>query len=1279
MNQTPDVKLPDLNDTAELVFSASSCLMQDALPSDAVSVRGHGLNTIAVYKNPFLHGQTEALVIDVEGKLTHLRRASEEMGWEQQELDIGGAPILASEVVTVVNPRDLAILAFVVRSDGSACQLRLEPDQGGRWAGSNYEGSIQEARHLYVYYSPRTLSVVICGIRSQGVFQLVVGRGSANIPVVPSIQPVTFTAEVKQFACGRLNGVAPFYVLMGEELTYISRGQNNTVVSSNATQLLGVFEASGAIGCLYEDTAGNLCTFLWPSGHMYRHSTAGPGLVMARSWLDAYGMLHVFGVDREGALQVLHQSRWSSTGMPMDLYPMWSTSKTEDNAQVLACVGVQREVAGFVLDPFPDALPTQLLKQAGVPANRQYKICTQDMTTDRWTSEKVRLRAEAHEHPEYVSHYVSDILLTNAGGTPMPEQRVGVTADSLVEILSGGATYLVGPGQQAALTTNALGRLTIAMDADSFFPPTLQVSAIGAGGGLSIQAAADVHTYLGGEGSLPSQKLKFSAEAMLDARVDGQPITNRKPIEVEDTVKSVKATFALAKKGKNLKSQLGSSELIHGFSLGESSSGQVRYVEFGGAQEHAAHLDAVRAHPQYGGIWDDFKNFAADVWQGIKSGAIRVRNVAMEAATSVANVFIYIKGKIVELAGFIVDTVEKVVHIAQACLRQVVDSVQKAVEWLQALFAFKDIWETKKALEAGFNQIFGYGVHLFNEVSHVSHDWFKEQEGRVKDLFKMLKENTTSTHLGDYENKAPGIKIPQGNVVSASNLKSHPQANWMLNQAMAVGPGPQLALSSGLSDIFEIVQGLVDAFERSEAAGELKKSGEELVRLATLLFDPGNPNGVHGSSLEALLGVVEHLALALLKGGDALVQGVLGFIRSLLDKAREVLRTPLSGFPRLQAVWDWIQVEAGVPPETMTLGGVCFLIAGFFATTTFKLIKGVDQAPFPGGVFPALPAPPSHPDHDPTLRADPALNQRLADLQIACGACGLLAAFAQAAGDVWPRDLNDALFWPEVLVATVGLVCSNVMLGVVMWCPPVTGMSWDSVVWTLAFVSGAVVMAVKGGVLAAALAQRARPSIIAVAPFLKNSGDWGPGLDTVMSTFMAIVVGCTQTKGSDGKWHFLNSYSIAANVLGFMPGVLQFFRISAHQPSYVVRAGLVAGVDGLCLGTVGSMIIASAAWPGPEVTTTALPEATIGQPYSFKVDARGGDQPFNKPLNWATVEQGSLPAGLSWRTDDTGDAWIEGTPSATAETTEVTLRCYDSFGPPKYSEPKTLKVKVNKA
>jgi hypothetical protein len=182
-----------------------------------------------------------------------------------------------------------------------------------------------------------------------------------------------------------------------------------------------------------------------------------------------------------------------------------------------------------------------------------------------------------------------------------------------------------------------------------------------------------------------------------------------------------------------------------------------------------------------------------------------------------------------------------------------------------------------------------------------------------------------------------------------------------------------------------------------------------------------------------------------------------------------------------------------------------------------------------------------------------------------------------------------------------------------------------------------------------------------------------------MSTFMAIVVGCTQTKGSDGKWHFLNSYSIAANVLGFMPGVLQFFRISAHQPSYVVRAGLVAGVDGLCLGTVGSMIIASAAWPGPEVTTTALPEATIGQPYSFKVDARGGDQPFNKPLNWATVEQGSLPAGLSWRTDDTGDAWIEGTPSATAETTEVTLRCYDSFGPPKYSEPKTLKVKVNKA
>ena len=54
------------------------------------------------------------------------------------------------------------------------------------------------------------------------------------------------------------------------------------------------------------------------------------------------------------------------------------------------------------------------------------------------------------------------------------------------------------------------------------------------------------------------------------------------------------------------------------------------------------------------------------------------------------------------------------------------------------------------------------------------------------------------------------------------------------------------------------------------------------------------------------------------------------------------------------------------------------------------------------------------------------------------------------------------------------------------------------------------------------------------------------------------------------------------------------------------------------------------------ITTSALPNGTIGQPYNSQLQAAGG----SAPLNWSVVAgSGSLPGGLSLDPCDGRDQW----------------------------------------
>jgi hypothetical protein len=70
-----------------------------------------------------------------------------------------------------------------------------------------------------------------------------------------------------------------------------------------------------------------------------------------------------------------------------------------------------------------------------------------------------------------------------------------------------------------------------------------------------------------------------------------------------------------------------------------------------------------------------------------------------------------------------------------------------------------------------------------------------------------------------------------------------------------------------------------------------------------------------------------------------------------------------------------------------------------------------------------------------------------------------------------------------------------------------------------------------------------------------------------------------------------------------------------------------------------------------QITTSSLPDATIGVPYSATLEATGGTPPFK----WKVVT-GSLPAGLTLSNSGT----ISGTPSSTATTSTFKVKVKDS-------------------
>ncbi|MFD5016655.1 hypothetical protein [Streptomyces chartreusis] len=1316
-NHAPHAAEQDL--TIPGSFQVSTMLMEDSVPAGAVSVR-LGRNQKALFSNPFKEGVVEALVIEGDrGHLTYLERSGDSTtGWRQNE--VTSAPL--DEVVIAEHP-DGSLWAFGATPAGSQPWdiRKLEVVQRNpdgtvvcAWIVTQaFQNPPDRGDSLNVSYAPDSGATILGGYGVGDTrYALAI---YPDLPVSGSSAPyfpwgyvtseTTLGGDARVVGGGYFSAASrskdsfaryvAYYIFGSNMLARLEFGTGpdwGTSVSAPMSDFCGTWfvpalpqkSKCSDVGCVYLDTQGNLCTFYrkWETDTHVQTSTK-LGFGSSQTWQDADGDLHVFGVDDTDTLQVLHQHSWQLTP-DGQLQIQWAQATASDGTTTLAVIGLAAHVDEFLLDPYPDYEPTQLIRLRGVAAEESVSLYAQDVTSSRWSVEAVRLPSSGLPH--VVNRYTADATLLNKYGWPMTDHPVRVSADTLVEVQINTVSYQVGPGKTAEVRTSPGGMLTVSIPADGLVCPVVLLNADGLQSAAAIDFDSHVNDYLAGKGKLPSQDGLFDAAQLQNAQctdTDGNvtPLVadwDTAPMDPETAVQHCSTMYAMAAGDQQLPKFV-----IDGYDEPQDVAGYVLQVwdpsrpafqAFRTAEELDAYRSYRDTHPSYGGILDDFEQWRSDIWQGLKSGATKVAEFLVDTAVEI---LVYVGDKVLSIGRWIISSVEEAAQAVEALFQYIAEEAVRAIDWLKALFGLKDIWDTKTALENCGSQLIPYLSTTLTHYKDLGPQWFESQKAKVTQWLLDLEARYKEARMGDWAYDAPTVPDSSGGTLDQQDL-NNPQTAWLTNKCLANDAGtgldpvndPELE-----SEFTTFVENLFDSKEVQTIIDAWNKVSD----LLTDIFDTSSSDQTGRSPSAPAIEGIRKVAGVLIDAVATLYQWVMDFLIMATKSVNELLFQTKVDFGYINTLYDWIQKKAypDKPSEDMTLGGLVFLLMSFYTTPTYKLVMGVDNPPFPDGKFPDIPPPTWGPSvngvQDPV---DPEFN--LAMLKIQCSQIGsgiVNGVFGGLTDFIGPFSGKIPTWGNPGLIA---VRCGHIAGGIwsfIVGTPCVgSGGKWDSALAYVSWIPSGI-----GWVLDAFFtAFGHKLEIIGKrSSVLKNASRAADTVNKIYdgSCVQGALAGLSIAASVGGAASLPDStppgrvgMAWTGAFLGGMPKVLQVSRIyvddkipGPKQLKYLLGVSILDGSLGLINGIMAGGFACHELRFLPQITNAGN-SITVTANKAFEmhlVDATGGDMSINSPLAYEVTA--GKPGDL---------LFVSGKPGTVASSTGLpkdeytfTVQVQDNWGP----------------
>lgn len=652
----------------------------------------------------------------------------------------------------------------------------------------------------------------------------------------------------------------------------------------------------------------------------------------ATGHVDTDGYLHVYAIDEQQTLWVLHQSArqpWRDDGMPN-----W--------APILA---LDKGVAHVASDMNPAVVPSLFALDGG---DSSLRLHARDATSGMWSSDKVLQHAtQAYE----VVRYRTEVRIVDGHGRALPNQAVTVAVEkggSAIEAWAGGSFHQLDENG-AILTTDMMGKLTVSVLATDkgLACPNLVVSDGGLTSPVTVKPASGIHTYLSGQGTLnptnPGGPLPvFDADGgtLQGAKVDGKPLASGATPSAAAAIRNG-ALIALGNPPPG----------VTGFG-GSLRKGNQTFQVFHTVEALESHRAAANLS-QVGDFWDELKHFFGDVFEGICNGVIAIAHFVVDVARAVVDFTLQIADWTAKAVGLPIDGIEKAAAFMNGVFNSVDATIDKVVDWLKALFDFAAIWRTKMAIEQGILAVPLYVKQLALLSQKRADKWFAHQKQSVNDAFAALEKEYAKQSFNAQENwQNPTAPVSSQRIAGGAapaDFTSNPHHNWLLDKVTSHAP-EVTAASSG--------DGPWQAF-----AAHMSESGQEFLGALGKFKDAvwsiiENPSSFATTAIPDFLEMARLMVDALLDFCDAMVDAIAGLAADAMDALEETLKAELPlGF--LNTLWSWIAGLAGYPKDDkLTLSALGSLLMAFPCTIIYKLVQGVDQEPFPDGKFPVKPQAP---------------------------------------------------------------------------------------------------------------------------------------------------------------------------------------------------------------------------------------------------------------------------------------------------------------------------------